>query len=102
MAELFANSRWQQLAAGQPSDVLALCWILASAERDRSFESARKGVRVNFVMVVSSRARGRRLGQRFRSAAPARELWGLFGASRSKPLAEGWLWRVCALAFPAG
>ena len=72
VAELFANSRWQQLAAGQPSDVLARCWILASAERDRSFESARKGVRVNFVMVVSSRARGRRLGQRFRSAAPAR------------------------------
>ena len=24
VAELFANSRWQQLAAGQPSDVLAL------------------------------------------------------------------------------
>ena len=23
-------------------------------------------------------------------------------ASRSKPLAEGWLWRVCALAFQAG
>ena len=30
------------------------------------------------------------------------QLWGLFGASRSKPLAEGWLWRVCALAFQAG
>ena len=72
VAELFANSRWQQLAAGQPSDVLARCWILESAERDRSFESARKGVRVNCVMVDSSRARGRRLGQRFRSAAPAR------------------------------
>ena len=38
VAELFANSRSQQLAAGQPSDVLARCWILASAERDRSFE----------------------------------------------------------------
>ena len=27
VAELFANRRSQQLAAGQPSDVLALCWI---------------------------------------------------------------------------
>ena len=32
VAELFGNSRSQQLAAGQPSDVLARCWILASAE----------------------------------------------------------------------
>ena len=48
VAELVGNSRSQQLAAGQPSDVLA------------------------------------------------------FGASRSKPLAEGWLRRVCALAFQAG
>jgi hypothetical protein len=51
VAELFANSRSQQLAARQPSDVLARCWILASAERDRSFESARKGVRVSHVLV---------------------------------------------------
>ena len=36
VAELVGNSRSQQLAAGRPSDVLALCWILASAERDRS------------------------------------------------------------------
>jgi hypothetical protein len=72
VAELFANRRWQQLAAGQPSDVLARCWILASAERDRSFESARKEGRVTHFVVVSSRARGRRLGQRIRSAAPAR------------------------------
>jgi hypothetical protein len=43
VAELFANSRWQQLAAGQPSDVLALCWILASAERDRSLNLLGKG-----------------------------------------------------------
>ena len=43
MAELFANSRWQQLAAGQPSDVLALCWILALAERDRSLNLLGKG-----------------------------------------------------------
>ena len=102
VAELFANSRSQQLAAGQPSDVLALCWILALAERDRSLKSARKGGRVNYVLVVSSRARGRRLGQRFRSAAPARSYGVCRGTTRSKPLAEGWLWRVCALAFPAG
>jgi hypothetical protein len=43
VAELFANSRWQQLAAGQPSDVLALCWILALAERDRSLNLLGKG-----------------------------------------------------------
>ena len=30
VAELFGNSRSQQLAAGQPSDVLARCWILES------------------------------------------------------------------------
>ena len=30
------------------------------------------------------------LGQRFRSGGAGAELWGLFGASRSKPLAEGW------------
>ena len=97
-----ATAAAQQLAAGQPSDVLALCWILASAERDRSFESARQGVRVNCVLVAAlARARA--------SPRPAvsiggsgAQLWGLFGASRSKTLAEGWLWRVCALAFPAG
>ena len=65
-------------------------------------ESARKGSRVTPLLRVSSRARGRRLGQRFRSGGAGAQLWGLFGASRSKPLAEGWLWRVCALAFQAG
>ena len=76
VAELFGNSRSQQLAAGQPSDVLALCWILASAERDRSLKSARKGGRVSNVLRVSSCARGRRLGQRFRSGGAGAELWG--------------------------
>ena len=46
VAELFGNSRSQQLAAGQPSDVLALCWILESAERDRSLNLLGKGGRV--------------------------------------------------------
>ena len=102
VAELVANRRSQQLAAGQPSDVLARCWILASAERDRSLNLLGKGSRVTPLLRVSSRARGRRLGQRFRSGGAGAELWGLFGASRSKPLAEGWLWRVCAPAFQAG
>ena len=102
VAELFGNSRSQQLAAGQPSDVLARCWILESAERDRSLNLLGKGGRVHLWLRVSSCARGRRLGQRFRSGGAGAQLWGLFGASRSKPLAEGWLWRVCALAFQAG
>ena len=42
VAELVGNSRSQQLAAGQPSAVLARCWILESAERDRSLNLARK------------------------------------------------------------
>ena len=96
VAEPFANRRSQQLAAGQPSDVLALCWILALAERDRSLKSARKGGRVNNVMVVSSCARGRRLGQRIRSAAPARSYRVGRGTTRSNPLAEGGC-GVCAL-----
>ena len=77
VAELFGNSRSQQLAAGQPSDVLALCWILASAERDRSLNLLRKGGRVTPLRAVSSRARGRRLSQRFRSGGAGAELWGL-------------------------
>ena len=47
-----------------------------------------KGPRSTFAP-VSSCARGRRLGQRFRSGGAGAQLWGLFGASRSKPLAEG-------------
>ena len=46
VAELFGNSRSQQLAAGQPSDVLARCWILELAERDRSLNLLGKGGRV--------------------------------------------------------
>jgi hypothetical protein len=94
VAELFANRRWQQLAAGQPSDVLARCWILASAERDRSFESARKEGRVTHFVVVSSRARGRRLGQRIRSAAPARS----YGDCSARADRNRWL-RVAVITF---
>ena len=48
VAELFANRRSQQLAAGQPSDVLARCWILASAERDRSLNLLGKEAAFSF------------------------------------------------------
>ena len=85
VAELFANSRSQQLAAGQPSDVLARCWILASAERDRSLNLLGKGGRVTLWLRVSSCARGRRLGQRFRSAA------GLLLRSPVLEEAERWI-----------
>ncbi len=66
VAELFGNSRSQQLAGGKPSDVLALCWMLASAERDRSLNLLGKGGRVPCLGFVSPRTRGRPLGQRFR------------------------------------
>ena len=70
---------------------------------DRSLNLHLKGGAVSHALcVTSSRARGPPLGQRFRSGGAGAELWGLFGASRSKPLTEGWLWRVCALAFQAG
>ena len=75
MAELFGNSRSQQLAGGKPSDVLALCWILASAERE-ALKLHLKGGRVSHLMVVSSRARGRPLGQRFRFGGAGAELSG--------------------------
>ena len=52
--------------------------------------------RVNNVVVVSSRTRGRRLRQRFRSAAPARSDRVSRGTTRSKALAEGGC-GVCAL-----
>ena len=59
-------------------------------------------LRYPFALRFLVRARAAPLGQRFRSGGAGAQLWGLFGASRSKPLAEGWLWRVCALAFQAG
>ena len=65
-------------------------------------ESARKGSRVTLCCAFPRAREGGALGQRFRSGGAGAQLWGLFGASRSKPLAEGWLWRVCALAFQAG
>jgi hypothetical protein len=58
--------------------------------------SAPPYVRLNHVVSVSSRARGRLLGRRFRSGGAGAQLWGLFGTSRSKRLAAG-VCGVCAL-----
>ena len=68
---------------------------LLGRPRHDPIESAGRGYgRVTPWLRVSSCARGRRLGQRFRSGGAGPELWGLFGASRSKPLAEGLVSRV--------
>ena len=69
-------------------------WILESAERDRSLNLLGKGAALTLAFRFT-RARGRPLGQRFRSRA-TRSYGVGFGASRSKPLAEG-LMGVCAL-----
>ncbi len=50
VAELFGNSRSQQLAGGKPSDVLALCWILESAARDRSLNLLGKGAALTMLL----------------------------------------------------
>ena len=118
VAELFANAAGQQLAAGRPSDVLARCWILASADAPllrsgrngsaaaRPDRNRRPRVRVNFVMVDSPRTRGRRLLPADSIGGAGAQLSGrsyrVTAADRSKPLAAGLLWPVCALAFPAG
>ena len=72
VAELFGNSRSQQLAAGQPSDVLALCWILESAERDRSLNLLGKGGRVNLCAAFPRAREGGASASGFDPAAPAR------------------------------
>ena len=91
-----ATAAAQQLAAGQPSDVLALCWILALAERDRSLNLLGKGSALTVCWSPPSRARGRRLGRRFRSAAPARS----YGVCSARADRNRWLrggCGVCAL-----
>ena len=103
VAELFGNSRSQQLAAGQPSDVLALCWILASADRDRSLNLHLKGGRVppsdgRFL----AHTRHDPLGQRFRSGGAGAQLSGRPRHDPIESAGRGGLWRVCAPAFQAG
>ena len=72
VAELFGNSRSQQLAAGQPSDVLARCWILAPAERDRSLNLLGKGGRVLPLRPFPRAREGGASASGFDPAAPAR------------------------------
>ena len=88
VAELFGNSRSQQLAAGQPSDALALCWILALAERDRSLNLLGKGSALTVCWSPPSRARGI-AGRRFRSAAPARS-YGVCSAAPARSYGDCW------------
>ena len=97
-----ATAARNRLAAGKPSDVLARCWILASADRDRSLNLHLKGGRVPPLMVVSSRTRGRPLGQRFRSGGAGAELSGRPRHDPIESAGRGGLWRVCAPAFQAG
>ena len=96
VAELFGNSRSQQLAAGQPSDVLALCWILASAERDRSLNLLGKGAAFHVGGAFPRAREGGTPRPAVSIGGSGAQLWGLFGASRSKALAEDGC-GVCAL-----
>ena len=97
-----ATAARNRLAGGKPSDVLARCWILQSAARDRSLNLHLKGCRVPPLMVVSSRTRGRPLGQRFRAGGAGAELSGRPRHDPIESAGRGGLWRVCAPAFQAG
>jgi Amidase len=72
VAELFGNSRSQQLAAGRPSDVLARCWILASAERDRSLNLLGNGAAFHVGAAFPRAREGGASASGFDPAAPAR------------------------------
>jgi hypothetical protein len=103
VAELFGNSRSQQLAGGKPSDVLALCWILESAARDRSLNLlGNGGALTRFVRFLARAREGGPLGQRFRSGGAGAELSGRQRHDPIETAGRGDLWRVCALAFQAG
>ena len=73
VAELFGNSRSQQLAGGKPSDVLARCWIFwESAERDRSLNLLGKGAALHFGVAFPRAREGSASVSGFEPAAPAR------------------------------
>ena len=72
VAELFGNSRSQQLAAGQPSDVLAPCWILELAERDRSLNCSEKVAAFHLCATFPRAREGGASASGFDPAAPAR------------------------------
>ena len=85
-----------------PSDMARALNGRISAERPLLEVCSERGARYPMLFALLPRAReGHPSASGFDPGRGA-ELWGLFGASRSKPLAEGWLWRVCALAFQAG
>jgi hypothetical protein len=99
VAELFGNSRSQQLAGGKPSDVLALCWILESAARDRSLNLLGQGAALTRFVRFLARARAAPSASGFDPAAPARSYRVGSGTTRSKPLAEG-IQALTALSLP--
>ena len=93
-----ANRHSQPLAGGRPSDI-AFGYGPRSECRyrptDRFLNLLGKGAALTRARSrPRARARGPPLGRRFRWGGA--ELWGLFGASRSKPLAAG-VSGVCAL-----
>jgi hypothetical protein len=101
VAELFGNSRSQQLAGGKPSDVLALCWILESAARDRSLNLLGQGAALTRFVRFLARARAAPSASGFDPAAPARSYRVGSGTTRSKPLAEGIAALTLVWPFPA-
>ena len=102
VAELFANSRCATAGRRAAFGCARTVLDFGIGRARPLLESARQGVRVN-CLLVAALARARAAPRPAVSiGGSGAQLWGLFGASRSKTLAEGWLWRVCALAFPAG
>ena len=100
VAELFrqpaARNSWPQV---QPSAVRAALLDFGIGRARPAPWNCSLGEKVaafSFYRPVSSGARGQRLGQLFRSGGAGAQLRGLFGASRSKTLAEGYC-GVCVL-----
>ena len=79
----------------------ALCWILASAERDRSLNLHLKGAALPLRTPFPRAREGGPSASGFDLAAPAPAM----GTLRREPIetaGRGGLRRVCALAFQAG
>ena len=87
VAELSATACCNSWPEGSFSDGLALCWILESAARDRSLNLHLKGAAFHVLASFPRAREGGRSASGFDLAAPAPAM-GLFGASRSKALAE--------------
>ena len=89
-------------AAAASPDGLALCWILASAERDRSLNLHLKGAALPLLSSFPRAREGGASASGFRSGGAGAELSGRSGTTRSKTAGRGGLWRVCALGFQVG